>query len=59
MHLSDPNTNMVFYDTNCTFLGSSTPCGSGGTGGPGGGNIQLHKPNPSTTGVMVTFCPYP
>ena len=60
MHLSDPNTNTIFYDTGCTFLGSSTPCGSsGGTGGPGGGNIQLHKHNPSTTGSMVTFCPYP
>ena len=59
MHLSDPNTNMVFYDTNCTFLGSGTQCGSGGTGGPGGGNIQLHKHNPSNTGTMLTECPYP
>jgi len=57
MHLSDPGGS-VFYDTGCTFLGSSTPCGSG-TGGPGGGNIQLHKHNPSNTGTMLTECPYP
>ena len=25
--------------------------------GPGGGNIQLHKPNPSTTGDFGGFCP--
>ena len=59
LHLSDPATNTVFYDTNCTFLGSGTQCGSGGTGGPGGGNIQLHKHNPSNTGTMLTECPYP
>jgi hypothetical protein len=28
-----------------------------GAGGPGGGNIQLHKPNPSTTGVFGGDCP--
>ena len=26
-------------------------------GGPGGGNIQLHKPNPSTTGFFGGSCP--
>lgn len=28
-----------------------------GDGGPGGGNIQLHKPNPSTTGEFGGSCP--
>lgn len=28
-----------------------------GGGGPGGGNIQLHKPNPSTTGGFGGECP--
>jgi hypothetical protein len=27
-----------------------------GAGGPGGGNIQLHKPNPSTTGTFGGTC---
>jgi len=49
MHLSDPATNVVFYDTGNNNLGG---------GGPGGGNIQLHKPNPSTTGSF-NACPYP
>ena len=36
------------------FLGSSAP-GSPGDGS--GGNIQLHKPNPSTTGEFGGSCP--
>jgi hypothetical protein len=28
-----------------------------GNGGPGGGNIQLHKPNPSTSGEFGGSCP--
>lgn len=28
-----------------------------GDGGPGGGNIQLHKPNPSTNGEFGGSCP--
>jgi hypothetical protein len=47
MHLSDATG--VFYDTGNNYLGG---------GGPGGGNIQLHKPNPSTTGAF-NDCPYP
>jgi len=34
------------------FLGSSCTPGNGG-----GGNIQLHKPNPSTTGTFGGLCP--
>jgi hypothetical protein len=54
MHLSDHppipgHSHDVFYDTGNNFLGG---------GGPGGGNIQLHKPNPSTTGDFNS-CPYP
>ena len=36
------------------FLGSSAP---GSPGDSGGGNIQLHKPNPSTTGEFGGSCP--
>jgi hypothetical protein len=53
---SDGST--VFYDTTneCRwhFLGSSAPCAAGNGGG---GNIQLHKPNPSTTGAFGGSCP--
>src|SRR6266404_2570149 len=54
-------TGTIVYETSseCTFhyLGSYAPC-SPGTGG--GGNIQLHKPNPSTTGSFGGTCPaYP
>ena len=49
---------VTVYDTTteCEFhyLGSPVPC-SPGTGG--GGNIQLHKPNPSTTGDFGGSCP--
>jgi len=36
------------------YLGSYAPCAPGDGGG---GNIQLHKPNPSTTGVFGGSCP--
>ncbi len=36
------------------FLGSSAPCSAGNGGG---GNIQLHKPNASTTGDFNDVCP--
>jgi hypothetical protein len=53
---SDGST--VFYDTTTQcrwhFLGSSAPCSAGNGGG---GNIQLHKPNPSTTGSFGGSCP--
>jgi len=53
---SDGST--VFYDTTneCRwhFLGSTAPCAAGNGGG---GNIQLHKPNPSTTGSFGGSCP--
>jgi hypothetical protein len=39
--LKDAVTMSIFYATGEQQLGG---------GGPGGGNIQLHKPNPSTTG---------
>lgn len=46
------------YDTatQCSphFLGSTAPCAPGTNGG---GNIQLHKPNPSTTGSFGGSCP--
>jgi len=48
----------TLYDTSSEclghFLGSYVPC-SAGTGG--GGNIQLHKPNRSTTGEFGGSCP--
>jgi hypothetical protein len=47
-----------FYDTTTEcqphFLGSSAPCAPGGGGG---GNVQLHKPNPSNTGNFGGSCP--
>jgi hypothetical protein len=58
IRLTNPITNLPVYDTatECSnhYLGSSTPC-SPGSGG--GGNIQLHKPNPSTTGNFGGACP--
>jgi len=36
------------------FLGSSAPCAPGSGGG---GNVQLHKPNPSNTGNFGGSCP--
>jgi hypothetical protein len=58
IRLTDPKTGTIVYDTisECTFhyLGSYAPC-SASTGG--GGNIQLHKPNPSTTGSFGGTCP--
>ncbi len=49
---------VIVYDTTTQcfphYLGSSAPCAPGTNGG---GNIQLHKPNPSTTGVFGGSCP--
>ncbi len=49
---------MIVYDTTTQcfphFLGSTAPCAPGDGGG---GNIQLHKPNPSTTGSFGGSCP--
>jgi len=49
---------MIVYDTTTQcfphFLGSTAPCAPGNGGG---GNIQLHKPNPSTTGSFGGSCP--
>jgi hypothetical protein len=48
----------IVYDTTQQCfphsLGSSAPCAPGTNGG---GNIQLHKPNPSTTGAFGGPCP--
>ncbi len=48
----------IVYDTTqeCFphYLGSTAPCAPGENGG---GNIQLHKPNPSTTGSFGGSCP--
>jgi hypothetical protein len=58
IRLTDPNTGAAVYDTTseCFFhyLGSYAPCAPGNGGG---GNIQLHKPNPSTTGNFGGSCP--
>jgi len=49
---------VIVYDTTrqCFphYLGSSAPCAPGTNGG---GNIQLHKPNPSTSGSFGGSCP--
>ncbi len=48
----------AFYDTTTQcwphYLGSSAPCSPGNGGG---GNIQLHDDNPSTTGDFGGSCP--
>ncbi len=58
IRLRQPVTNMILYDTTTQcfphFLGSTAPCAPGDGGG---GNIQLHKPNPSTTGSFGGSCP--
>lgn len=61
IRLTDPNTGAPLYDTTTEcfphYLGSYAPCASGNGGG---GNIQLHKPNPSTSGNFGGSCPaYP
>jgi len=60
IYLKNQVTHAVVYDTlfECAFhyLGSSAPCSSPGDGG--GGNIQLHKPNDSTTGEMGGYCDF-
>jgi len=49
---------VIVYDTTTQCfphsLGSTAPCAPGTNGG---GNIQLHKPNPSTTGLFGGACP--
>jgi hypothetical protein len=49
---------LIVYDTTTQcfphYLGSSAPCAPGTNGG---GNIQLHKPNPSTAGFFGGSCP--
>lgn len=49
---------VTVYDTTAEcfphYLGSTAPCAAGDGGG---GNIQLHKPNPSTTGYFGGTCP--
>lgn len=57
IRLTDSSGTNVFYDTTSQcihFLGSSAPCAPGDGGG---GNIQLHKPNPSNTGNFGGPCP--
>src|SRR6266705_2966064 len=60
IRLRQPGTNMILYDTTTQcgggfhFLGSTAPCTPGTNGG---GNIQLHKPNPSTSGSFGGSCP--
>ena len=57
----EPGSNDVFMirlgvngvEIYTTFTDPDTRLGSGG---PGGGNIQLHKPNPSTTGDFGGIC---
>ena len=61
IRLTNSDDTVVYYDTTsqCTFhyLGSYAPCAPGDGGG---GNIQLHKPNPSTSGSFGGSCPaYP
>lgn len=57
--LTNPSSGATVYSTldECFphYLGSGCSAGNGG-----GGNIQLHKPNPSTTGSFGGSCPaYP
>src|SRR6266704_6313492 len=58
IRLTDSTGTIVYYDTTTEcfphFLGSYAPCAAGNGGG---GNIQLHKPNPSTSGSFGGSCP--
>ena len=61
IRLRQPGSGLIVYDTGTEcpgsghFLGSPVPCAPGTNGG---GNIQLHKPNPSMrTGAFGGFCP--
>ena len=58
IRLTDSTGNIVYYDTTSEcfphFLVSYAPCAAGDGGG---GNIQLHKPNPSTSGSFGGSCP--
>ena len=55
---SQADPTVVVYDTTTEcfphFLGSYAPCAAGNGGG---GDIQLHKPNPSTSGSFGGSCP--
>jgi len=59
IYLRNRVTHAVVYDTlyECYghYLGSSAPCSPGNGGG---GNIQLHKPNPSTSGDFGSYCDF-
>jgi hypothetical protein len=58
IRLTDPTSGAPVYDTTTEcfphYLGSYAPCSPGNGGG---GNIQLHKPNPSTSGSFGGSCP--
>jgi|SRR6266478_369493 len=58
IRVTSPDGTSLYYETidECTwhYLGSYTPCAPGSGGG---GNIQLHKPNASTTGAFGGSCP--
>lgn len=58
IRLTDNTGTIVSYDTTVEcpqhYLGSFAPCAPGSGGG---GNIQLHKPNPSNTGNFGGSCP--
>ena len=59
IYLRNQTTHAIVYDTlsECGphYLGSYAPCSPGDGGG---GNIQLHKPNPSTTGDFGGYCDF-
>jgi len=56
--MKSQSTCLIVYDTTMEcmphYLGSYAPCAAGDGGG---GNIQLHKPNPSTSGSFGGSCP--
>ena len=58
IQLRSQSDGSIVYDTTTEcfghFLGSYAPCAAGNGGG---GNIQLHKPNPSTSGSFGGSCP--
>jgi hypothetical protein len=59
IYLRNQVTHAIVYDTQyeCSYhyLGSYAPCSPGDGGG---GNIQLHKPNPSTMGDFGGYCDF-
>jgi hypothetical protein len=56
--LRDATTHAIVYDTlfECAFHYLGSPLCAPGNGG--GGDIQLHKPNPSTSGDFGGFCDF-